>query len=159
MSHDLLELMEDYDLDVQNHAGKANAVADALSRKSQINLTSIITSETHLLEEMPTMNLYVGASHEFALETSSRLMGNSAKAGTSAVASIILAAVEVRPELHEQTRTTQQEDSKCQKFRRHYESNADSPFQLREDSILRFHDRVCVPIESKLERVDSVRST
>ena len=32
--------------------GKANVVADALSRKSQINLASIITSETHLLEEI-----------------------------------------------------------------------------------------------------------
>ena len=45
MSHDLLELMEDYDLDVQNHVGKANAVANALSGKSQINMASIITSE------------------------------------------------------------------------------------------------------------------
>ena len=54
-----LELMKDYDLDIQYHAGKANVVADALSRKSQINLASIITSETHLLEEMRRMNLHV----------------------------------------------------------------------------------------------------
>jgi len=136
--------MKDYDLDIQYHAGKANVVADALSSKSQINLASIITSETHFLEEMRRMNLHVGASREFALETSSRLIGDSNSAGTSTVASIILAAVEVRPELHEQIRAAQQEDPKCQQFRQHFESNADSPFQLHKDGILRFHDRICV---------------
>jgi hypothetical protein len=148
-----LELMKDYDLDIQYHAGKANVVADALSRKSQINLASIITSETHLLEEMRRMNLHVGASREFALETSSRLIGDSNSAGTSTVASIILAAVEVRPELHEQIRAAQQGDPKCQKFRQHFESNADSPFQLHEDGILRFHNRICVPNDSELKNL------
>lgn len=117
-------------------AGKANVVTDALSRKSQINLASIITSETHLLEEMRRMSLYVGASREFALETSSRWSGDRASAGTSAFASIMMAAGEVRPELHERIRGAQQEDPKCQQFRKHSESGEDSPFRLYEDCIL-----------------------
>jgi hypothetical protein len=32
-----LELIKDYDLDIQYHPGKANVVADALSHKSQVN--------------------------------------------------------------------------------------------------------------------------
>jgi hypothetical protein len=32
-----LELIKDYDLDIQYHPGKENVVADALSRKSQAN--------------------------------------------------------------------------------------------------------------------------
>jgi hypothetical protein len=32
-----LELIKDYDLDIQYHPSKANVVADALSRKSQAN--------------------------------------------------------------------------------------------------------------------------
>jgi hypothetical protein len=33
-----LELIKDYDLDIQYHPGKANVVADTLSRKSQTNM-------------------------------------------------------------------------------------------------------------------------
>jgi hypothetical protein len=32
-----LVLIKDYDLDIQYHSGKANVVADALSRKGQVN--------------------------------------------------------------------------------------------------------------------------
>jgi hypothetical protein len=32
-----LELIKDYDLDIQYHPGKANVVADALSHKGQVN--------------------------------------------------------------------------------------------------------------------------
>jgi hypothetical protein len=33
-----LELIKDYDLDIQYHPGKANVVADALSHKSHANM-------------------------------------------------------------------------------------------------------------------------
>jgi hypothetical protein len=33
-----IELIKDYELEIHYHPGKANVVADALSRKSQVNM-------------------------------------------------------------------------------------------------------------------------
>ena len=41
-----LELIKDYNLEVHYHSGKANVVADALSRKSQCN--SLLEEDYHL---------------------------------------------------------------------------------------------------------------
>ncbi|KAJ3708376.1 hypothetical protein LUZ61_012081 [Rhynchospora tenuis] len=57
-----LELIKDYDLDIQYYAGKANIVADALSRKSQVNLITFLTREPKLLEEMRQLRLFAGFS-------------------------------------------------------------------------------------------------
>jgi hypothetical protein len=34
----MVELIKDYELEIHYHPGKANVVADALSRKSQVNM-------------------------------------------------------------------------------------------------------------------------
>ena len=40
-----LELIKDYDLEVHYHPGKANVVANALSRKTHCNCLSVSTSQ------------------------------------------------------------------------------------------------------------------
>ena len=40
-----LELIKDYDLDIQYHEGKANVVANALSRKSSHSLSGLVVPE------------------------------------------------------------------------------------------------------------------
>ena len=47
-----MELIKDYDVDIQYHPVKANIVADALSRKRIENLASLITSERHIIDDM-----------------------------------------------------------------------------------------------------------
>jgi hypothetical protein len=39
-----LELIKDYELEIHYHPGKANVVADALSRKSQVNMLGVLAA-------------------------------------------------------------------------------------------------------------------
>ena len=54
-----LELIKDYDLEVHYHPGKANVVADALSRKSYCNCLAVRTMGLTLCQEMEKLNVDV----------------------------------------------------------------------------------------------------
>jgi ribonuclease HI len=69
-----LELINDYDLDIQYHPGKANVVADALSRKGQTNMLIGHLLPQELCWEMAQLNLGIVASGEtLTLEIESTL--------------------------------------------------------------------------------------
>ena len=55
--HKWMEYLEDYDFTLHYHLGKANVVADALSRKSQGVLASVASLEWHVLEIMGQFEL------------------------------------------------------------------------------------------------------
>ncbi|CAA0825696.1 Uncharacterized mitochondrial protein AtMg00860, partial [Striga hermonthica] len=55
--HRWLELVKDYDCFIQYHLGKANVVADALSRKVKGDLTYVITQQSPLIHEFARMQL------------------------------------------------------------------------------------------------------
>ena len=52
-----MELIKDYDLVIDYHLGKANVVADALSRKSSVTLAHICIAYVPLLLDMKTMGI------------------------------------------------------------------------------------------------------
>jgi hypothetical protein len=66
-----LELIKDYDLEVHYHPGKANVVADALSRKSQCNCVMMDSRINTLCDELSKMKIEVitsGALSHLSIE-------------------------------------------------------------------------------------------
>jgi hypothetical protein len=52
-----LELIKDYELEIHYHLGKANVVADALSRKSQVNMLAAHPMPYELAKEFDRLSL------------------------------------------------------------------------------------------------------
>jgi hypothetical protein len=70
-----LELIKDYDLEVYYHPGKANVVADALSRKAHCHCSSIAAINDTLCNQMRKLNLELipqGSLNLLALENTLR---------------------------------------------------------------------------------------
>src|SRR4051812_37961475 len=88
-----LELIKDYDLNVQYHPGKANVIADALSRKSHINVANVETMPLELCEQFKELKWEI-------------------------VPSGYVATLEVKPDLLERIRGAQKNDAEIEEIKR-----------------------------------------
>jgi hypothetical protein len=112
-----LELIKDYDLEVHYHPGKANVVADALSRRSYSEpRTTPITDE--LTVEFKQLNLGIVLN---AME------------------------IEITPTLEQEIRKGQLEDEKLKEIADNVVIGKSPGFRLDEDGTLWFGKRICVP--------------
>jgi hypothetical protein len=59
-----LELIKDYDLGIDYHPGKANVVADALSRMSHVSQLVVESMPFELCEEFDKLNIRIVANKE-----------------------------------------------------------------------------------------------
>jgi hypothetical protein len=70
-----LELIKDYDLGINNHPGKANVVADALSRRFYVSQLVVNSMPFELCEEFDKLNLRIVANTEaIEIEVGSSLL-------------------------------------------------------------------------------------
>jgi hypothetical protein len=124
-----LELIKDYDLEVHYHPGKANVVADALSRKAQCNYVSMDSKIGTLCDELCKLNVEV-------------------------VSSGSLSYIPVEPTLHEQIVMAQIGDKGVQVIKEMIERKVDKYKCFRQDSkgILWFGDRLVVPKNPELRK-------
>jgi hypothetical protein len=123
-----LELIKDYDLEVHYHPGKANVVADALSRK-HCNYVTLESYNEALCEEMRKLNLEM-VEH-----------GN-------------LYAVSIKSPLHERIAMTQLIDEEVQKIKQKLEER-DPKFDCfrRDDKgVVWFGQRLVIPQDQNLKK-------
>jgi hypothetical protein len=59
-----LELIKDYDLEIYYHPGKANLIADALSRKEHVHATIVTQLPDELAEDFERLNMRIVAHTE-----------------------------------------------------------------------------------------------
>jgi hypothetical protein len=62
--HRWLELIKDYDLEIHYHPGKANLVADALSRKEHVHSAIVAQLPDEIIEDFRRLNLGIVAHTE-----------------------------------------------------------------------------------------------
>jgi hypothetical protein len=115
-----LELIKDYELEIHYHPGKANVVADALSRKSQVNLM--------VARPMP---------YELAKEFDRLSLGflNNTRGVT----------IELEPTLEREIKEAQKNDEKISEIRRLILDGRGKEFREDAEGVIWFKDRLCVP--------------
>jgi hypothetical protein len=124
-----LELIKDYELEINYHPGKANVVADALSRKSQVNMLAAYPMPYELAKEFDRLSL--------------RFLNN-----TQGV------TIELEPTLEQDIRKGQKDDEKINEIRQLIIDGKGKDFREDAEGVVWFKDRLCVPdIKSNQELI------
>ncbi|KAA0063130.1 hypothetical protein E6C27_scaffold381G00040 [Cucumis melo var. makuwa] len=124
-----LELIKDYDCTIEYHPGKANVVADALSRKSRLPKSALCDIRVALLNELR------GSKTVVTTEDSGSL----------------LAQFQVRSSLVTEIVRGRSEDSNLQKKFEKSKKDLEVEFELRTDGAIVKQGRLCVPNISELK--------
>jgi hypothetical protein len=114
-----LELIKDYDFGINYHPGKANVVADAMSRKKYCNASFARRMQPELRREIEYLNL--------------------------GIASEAKVTIKVEPTLEVQIREGQLEDAKLKEIRQLIRDNKTSVFSEDSQGTLWLGKRICVP--------------
>ncbi|GJW51090.1 retrotransposon protein, putative, ty3-gypsy subclass [Tanacetum coccineum] len=119
-----LELLKDYDTNIQNHPGKANVVADALSRKSGM----IACFDSIILHDLERLDV------ELCIRGSSGYW----------------ASMRIESNLMLQIKEAQRDDGELWAIVQNVEDGKHTEFSVDDDGIVWFEDRLCVPNDQVL---------
>jgi hypothetical protein len=120
-----LELIKDYDLGINYHPGKANVIADALSRRSHVNMLATRELLPEFYEEFEKLNLGWVSNTE-------------------------VVAMEVDLTLKQDIQKGQLEDAKIQEIKEQIKEEKAPGFNVDEQGTLWYKKRICV---SKIKEI------
>jgi hypothetical protein len=120
-----LELIKDYDIEIKYHPGKANMVADTLSRRSHVSQLVVQSIPFELCEEFDKLNLRIIANTE-AME------------------------MEVGSSLLQEIRRGQGDDEKIQQIKHNIKEEKSHGF-FEDDGVLWYKWRIYVPTVKELK--------
>jgi hypothetical protein len=118
-----LELTKDYDCMINYQSSKANVVANALSRKSMMELATLGISQPQLIKEFAKMGMEVVGE------------------GTPTY----LVSLTVQSKLLARIKTALLEDPECAKIKQLLKEGKAKEFFLKKDGLLTHFKQVCVP--------------
>ena len=118
-----IELIKDYECTIEYHPGKANVVANALSRRPMSSLSHVRAVHLPRLIELRSLGVRLELTDSGAL----------------------LATFHVRPVLIDRIRELQIQDPQIVKLRGEVESGQRGDLSLREDGTVVMGQRLCVP--------------
>jgi hypothetical protein len=121
-----LELIKDYDLEINYHPGKANVVADALSRRSHVSQLVAYSMSFELCEEFDKLNLRI-------------------------VANIEVMEMEVGSSLLQEIQSGQLEDENVQEIKCNIKEEKSPGFSKDDAGVLWYKGRICVPNVKELK--------
>lgn len=121
--------MKDYDVIINYHLGKANIVADALSRKTACNMATLLTEQSDLLKDLEQLEVEIKCH----------------------VPEISLQAIQIKPTLQEEILQKQITDKRMQTIRKDVENGKQTDFRIDQEGLLRFRNRLCIPNDITLK--------
>ena len=121
-----LELLKDYDHTIQYHPGKANVVADALSRKSYANTSAIITTQEHIIHDLQKMEIEVSLPAR-------------------------IAHIRVKSTLIDRIKAAQTTDPELMNMMKKVQEGVIPEAHIDKAGVLRVNSRLCVPNNPELK--------